>query len=157
MDAVGELSELLERGEVYFFIPGGDRFSVLSALAKTMSLPASVDRKILAAALEEREKLASTAIGKGFAIPHTRNRIAESPEDSLLAIGYLDKPVEWDATDGMTVSTLFLPLATDHETHLHVLSNIAELISSEDFRMFLKTMPGKKELLDYLENPRATR
>lgn len=154
---MSELADLLERGEVYFFIPGGDRFSVLSALAKTMSLPASVDRKILAAALEEREKLASTAIGKGFAIPHTRNRIAESPEDSLLAIGYLDMPVEWDAPDGMPVSTLFLPLAADHETHLHILSRIAELVSKEDFRMFLKSLPGRQELLDYLKNPRATR
>ena len=79
--------------------------------------------------LVNREKLGSTGLGKGVAIPHGRMAALTSP---VCAFIKLDKPVEFDASDGQAVDLVFALLVPEDSTeeHLQVLSTIAEIFSN---------------------------
>jgi len=80
-------------------------------------------------ALLNREKLGSTGLGKGVAIPHGRMIGIERP---LCAFIRLEHPVDFDAADGKPVDLVFcllVPLDSTEE-HLQVLSTIAEIFSN---------------------------
>jgi PTS system nitrogen regulatory IIA component len=80
-------------------------------------------------ALINREKLGSTGLGKGVAIPHGRIASLEKP---LCAIIKLAEPVDFDATDNLPVDLVFALLVPEESTeeHLQVLSTIAEIFSN---------------------------
>jgi PTS system nitrogen regulatory IIA component len=80
-------------------------------------------------ALINREKLGSTGLGKGVAIPHGRIPALEKP---LCAIIKLAEPVDFDATDNLPVDLVFALLVPEESTeeHLQVLSTIAEVFSN---------------------------
>jgi PTS system nitrogen regulatory IIA component len=80
-------------------------------------------------ALINREKLGSTGLGKGVAIPHGRIASLEKP---LCAIIKLAEPIDFDATDRQPVDLVFALLVPEESTeeHLQVLSTIAEVFSN---------------------------
>jgi len=143
---------LMEKGDVYYNIQGGNEEEAISSFAKVLRLPKSVDRAALKSALIERESLGTTAIGEGFAIPHSRKQEAASEESAIMAIGYLDTPLDWGAPDGKPVATLFLILSAGVQHHLAALSGIACLVGKKEFRSFMAKRPSKKELVEYLKN-----
>lgn len=83
-------------------------------------------------ALTAREKLGSTGLGHGVAIPHGR---MSGVEGSIGALIRLKHPVDYDAHDGNTVDLLFGLVVPQQatETHLKHLAAIAELFSDEAF------------------------
>jgi len=89
---VADVVELLQRGDVFFNIGGTEPEEVLGAFVKVLRLPKAIDRKLLANALIEREHLATTAIGNGFAVPHPLQRLAIDQQLAFIAIGYLEEP-----------------------------------------------------------------
>ncbi len=80
-------------------------------------------------ALVNREKLGSTGLGKGVAIPHGRMAELEEP---LCAFIKLNTPVNFDASDEQPVDLVFCLLVPEESTeeHLQVLSTIAEIFSN---------------------------
>ena len=79
-----------------------------------------------------RERLGSTGLGKGVAIPHGRITGLLQP---VCAFIRLEDAIEFDATDGQPVDLAFALLVPEDSTeeHLQVLSQIAELFSDQDF------------------------
>ena len=79
--------------------------------------------------LVSREKLGSTGLGKGVALPHGRMAMLEKP---VCAFVKLDKPVDFDAVDNQPVDLIFALLVPENSTeeHLQVLSTIAEVFSN---------------------------
>ena len=146
------VGSLMEKGDVYYNIQGRSAEEAISSFAKVLRLPKSVDRAALKTALVEREGLGTTAIGEGFAIPHSRKQEAASEESAIMAIGYLDTPLDWGAPDGKPVTTLFLILSAGVQHHLSALSGIACLAGKKEFRSFMAKRPSKKELVEYLKN-----
>lgn len=143
---------LVDRGDAYYNIKGSSPQEVLASLLKVMRMPKAIDRAALQEALLEREHLMPTAIGDGFAIPHPRYPLAPDEESALVAVCYLDAPVEWGALDNKPVSTLFLVLSSDVQSHLAVLSSIAYLARQKDFRIFVAKRPLKGELLEFMRS-----
>jgi nitrogen PTS system EIIA component len=141
---------MIDRGYVYYNIKGSTPAEVLASLVKVARTPKSIDKKTLKEALAERESIATTAIGKGFAIPHPRHHLAAEEKDAMVVIAYLDTPLDWGALDGKPVSTLFLVLSADVQNHLSVLSAIACLAGKEEFGKMIAKQPSKKEFLEYL-------
>ncbi len=82
--------------------------------------------------LINREKLGSTGLGKGVAIPHGRMTALDR---AICAFIKLDTPVDFDATDGLPVDMVCALLVPENSTeeHLQILSTIAELFSNEGF------------------------
>ena len=82
--------------------------------------------------LISREKLGSTGLGKGVAIPHGRLSGLERP---VCAFIKLDQPIEFDALDGQPVDLVFALIVPENSTdeHLQILSSIAALFSNPAF------------------------
>jgi PTS system nitrogen regulatory IIA component len=92
-----------------------------------------------------RERLGSTALGEGVAIPHGRIKGLKQP---LAAFVRLDQPIPFEAPDGQPVSLLIFLLVPEQATqqHLEILSEIAQLLSDREARERLHTEPNREEL-----------
>lgn len=92
-----------------------------------------------------RERLGSTALGEGVAIPHGRIKGLKQP---LAAFVRLEQPIPFEAPDGQPVSLLIFLLVPEQATqqHLEILSEIAQLLSDREARERLHTEPNREEL-----------
>lgn len=86
-----------------------------------------------------RERLGSTGLGHGVAVPHGRIKGLKAP---LAAFVRLVEPIPFESPDGEPVKLLIFLLIPDHVTqqHLEILSEIAEIFSDEAFRSMLTSM-----------------
>ena len=84
-------------------------------------------------ALFDREKLGSTGLGQGVAIPHGRIKGLKKP---LAAFLQLATPVQFDAPDGAPVKLVFVLLVPEaaNEQHLQLLSELAQMFSDPALR-----------------------
>lgn len=94
-----------------------------------------------------REKLGSTGMGQGIAIPHCRISHCVRPLGALLT---LDEPIPFDAPDDVPVDLLFVLLvpAQARQEHLDILANIAQLISQTDLCARLRAARDNRALYD---------
>jgi PTS system nitrogen regulatory IIA component len=88
-----------------------------------------------------RERLASTGIGNGIAIPHPRDPLSNPPEAPIIITYFLKTPVNFKAVDDQPVSVLFLLISPTVKHHLHLLSRLSYCIRNRSFVAFLNTHP----------------
>ena len=98
-----------------------------------------------------REKLGSTGLGLGIAIPHGRIKGLEEATGALLR---LRTPVPFDSLDGKPVSLLFVLLVPEHanEQHLQILSELAERFSDRNCREALAKAESAEAVLEILSH-----
>ncbi|WP_079434752.1 PTS IIA-like nitrogen regulatory protein PtsN [Zoogloea sp. LCSB751] len=99
-----------------------------------------IGRSTVFDSLFAREKLGSTGLGQGIAIPHGR---IKGLKEALGAFIRLADPVPFDAPDGRPVSMLFVLLVPEqaNEHHLQLLSELAQMFSDRNFREQLMNAP----------------
>ena len=104
-----------------------------------------LNRALVADSLFARERLGSTGLGHGVAIPHGRIKGMKSP---LAAVFRLTQPIGFDSPDEQPVSLLFFLLVPEASTqkHLEILSEIAEMLSDSGFRERLKQSSDAQNL-----------
>jgi PTS system nitrogen regulatory IIA component len=95
--------------------------------------------------LFSREKLGSTALGYGIAIPHGR---IKGLKDTACAFMRLAQPVDFDAPDNLPVDLLFILLAPAAATdlHLQILGELAQMFSEKEMREKLRHAADSQEL-----------
>jgi len=98
----------------------------------------------------DREKIMSTGVGKGFAIPHGKTN---SITDILAAFGRTKKPIDYDSLDGEPVQLVFLLVGKDNLVgkHIKLLSRISRLMNNEEFRKKLINAESKETILKIFE------
>ena len=124
------ITELLEPERIVCCNNAGSKKRLLERLATLLAGNTSqISQNDIFDALINREKLGSTGLGKGVAIPHGRMTSLTEP---LCAFVKVDEPVEFDASDGQAVDLVFALLVPENSTeeHLQVLSTIAEIFSN---------------------------
>lgn len=151
--AISEISleKALEAGGVHYNVPNHDKVSVMRAVVSRLPLPSDVDREFAAQVLLARESLGSTAIGEGIAIPHTRNPIVFHVDQPLLTLCFLEKPVDFDAIDGLPVHTVFALICPNINSHLGLLSHLAYALKDPAFKRMLNARASREELLAQLK------
>ena len=107
----------------------------------------SVDSEALFEQLINREKLGSTGIGNGIAIPHCRS---ESIDKVCTALITLEQAIDFDAVDGNPVDVLFILVvpSASCEQHLETLSNLAKLLDNAEYRNKLRQASSNQELFE---------
>ena len=92
-----------------------------------------LSRALVTDSLFSRERLGSTGLGYGVAIPHGRIKGLKAP---MAAVFQLAQPIVFDAPDGKPVNLLIFLLVPEAATqkHLEILSEIAELLSDAPLR-----------------------
>jgi PTS system nitrogen regulatory IIA component len=93
-----------------------------------------------------REKLGSTGLGQGIAIPHGRIRGLKEAAGAFLRLA---EPLDFDAPDNRPVSQLFVLLVPEQatEAHLQILSELAAGFSNRQFREKLAAAPDAAAIL----------
>lgn len=98
----------------------------------------SIARSLVSDNLFARERLGSTGLGHGVAVPHGRIKGLKAP---LAAFMRLKEAIPFESPDGKPVNLLIFLLIPDNVTqqHLEILSEVAEMFSDETFRNLLAT------------------
>jgi PTS system nitrogen regulatory IIA component len=98
----------------------------------------SIARSTVSENLFARERLGSTGLGHGVAVPHGRIKGLKNP---IAAFVRLLDPIPFESPDGLPVKVLIFLLMPDNVTqqHLEILSEIAEMLSDDGFRNALQT------------------
>ncbi len=150
------LADALQRGGVGLRVGGDDRYEVFRAAIGDLPLPASFDRDHLLDLLMAREMSGGTAIGGGIAIPHPRYPVVLPGGESAIRACYLEQPLDYRASDGKPIDTLFLMICPTVHEHLQLLARLACVLKSNDFRKLLQSRPDKTRLVSAVRAEEAT-
>ncbi|HEV2007753.1 MAG TPA: PTS IIA-like nitrogen regulatory protein PtsN [Burkholderiales bacterium] len=101
----------------------------------------NIARSLVFDSLFAREKLGSTGLGQGIAIPHGR---IKGLRDAVGAMIRLHEPIPFDAPDSQPVNLIFVLLVPERATdlHLQILSELAQMFSDRPFRDQLLNTPS---------------
>ncbi len=129
-----------------------DLFEELSALLGTGE-PA-LDRQAILRSLIERERLGSTGIGHGIALPHGRLQGLPRP---IGAFATLARGIDYHAVDRKPVTMAFALLVPDDaiETHLRILSRLAGIFQNHDTRQELLAAQTTEEICRHFARAEA--
>lgn len=125
-----ELADMIEAQNVLVDYTVANKADLLRSLASVASERTGLDVNVILASLTNRERLGSTGIGNGIAIPHANVPDLMAPFTLLVR---LRKPVDFDAIDDTPVDLVFLALSPAHagSSHLNLLACIARSARSE--------------------------
>jgi len=114
-------------------------------------------RRDLLDAVLERERMASTGLGHGLAVPHPRKPPTELIEEAVVSVVFPDVPLDWAALDGEPVHTIFLLLSPSAPVHLQILSGVAHRLRSPGLPGFLREQPSQARLVERLRALRTAK
>jgi PTS system nitrogen regulatory IIA component len=144
-----ELSDLLTPERVIADLAVPDKPALLAELGRRASSLVGIPAARITLALENRERLGSTGLGGGFALPHTR---LDGLEKFFGMFVRLARPIPFDAIDDLPVSLVFLLLspAEAGSDHLAALAAISRRIGDPDVARRLRSLSSVAELFTTL-------
>jgi PTS system nitrogen regulatory IIA component len=141
-----KMSEIIEEENIIPDLKAKDKNGVLEELAEVVSSrDPSINKRDLVKVLIERERLGSTGIGDGVAIPHGKMNGIKHP---LISFGRSNKGLDFDSMDGQTAYLFFLLVAPENSSsvHLQVLAKIAKILKNSAIRKNLMEARTKEEI-----------
>jgi PTS system nitrogen regulatory IIA component len=145
------LSDCLERGGIIYRVHGDNKKEILeNTLKSTRGLDEQSTEPLLEMLLA-RERLSSTAIGDGIAIPHPRSPLVMYVSQPILSLAFLERPVDYGALDGKPVHALFMLISPTLRAHLRILSSLAHALHEKAFKSAVTRQEGREALLDTLK------
>jgi PTS system nitrogen regulatory IIA component len=142
------LRAAMERGGIFYDIPGERREEALEAITRLPGIPANVDRGLLYQLLVARESLASTGVGNGIAIPHPRDPVVVHTDEPLVLLCFLERPIDFHALDGQPVRVLFVLLSPSVRQHLQMFARLAFALHDEILKKLIERVAAPEAILD---------
>ena len=146
-----KVSELLQENFILTKFKNTDKENVINELIDLYkNNDKVVDIEQVRKSVLDREKIMSTGVGKGFAIPHGKTNAVK---DILAAFGKSDEPIDYEALDGKPVNLIFLLVGKDNlvSSHIKLLSRISRLMNKDDFRQRLMEAKSALEIQKVFE------
>ncbi len=143
-----KITDILTEQVIKTNLPGSSKDEIINAM---IDLAASqdkvVDKEKLRAAIFEREKIMSTGVGSGFAIPHGKT---DAVNDIVAAFAVTAQPIDYQSLDEQPVRIVFLLVGRDNMVgpHIKLLSRISRLMNKEEFRAKLLEAKTPLEILE---------
>jgi nitrogen PTS system EIIA component len=130
------VSRLLPLNHVLLGLEAGSKKRLFEQIGLLFENSRQIPRSRVFDALFDREKLGSTGLGYGVAIPHGRIRTIKEP---ICAFARTAQAIPFEAPDGEPVSLVFAMLVPEHatEAHLEILSELAQMFSDAQLRASL--------------------
>jgi PTS system nitrogen regulatory IIA component len=147
------LADLLHPERVRIGLTLGDKDAALRAIASLLTMPeGAVNEEVLYDVLDERERLASTGIGSGVAIPHGR---FEGVEELRAAVAICPAGVDFDAVDRLPVNILvgIVGPKSMPQKHLAALAGVSRVLRNEEKRIALLRAVDNAEAYRALTEP----
>lgn len=109
--------------------------------------PLVQDKEKVSQAIQERERIMSTGVGKGFAIPHGKT---DAVGDIVIAFATMADPIDYDAMDNEPVRLVLLLISRDSDvgTRLKLLSRASKVMNSDAARERLAQAKSAEEVMD---------
>lgn len=142
-----KVSDLLKPEFIIPHLTGETKEEVINKLIDLFKNDERVeDLEKVRSAVLEREKIMSTGVGKGFAIPHGKTNAVK---EIIGAFGRIDEGIDYDSLDGNPVQLIFLLVGKDNliSTHIKLLSRISRLMNKDDFRHRLIEANNKEDII----------
>jgi PTS system nitrogen regulatory IIA component len=145
------LRDFADRDRIVLDVAARDVMDALQAAAAAAAPRLQTDVAELVAALLTRERLGSTAVGMGFAIPHGKVKGVSTVDLSLVRFA---APVDFGAPDDSPVRFLFVVFSPPEQptAHLKILSQIARVLKRGDLRQGLLAASDRDEVLAALRS-----
>ena len=151
-----KIVDLLSEQVIRTNLPGTSKNDVINAI---IDLAASQDRVLdkekVREAIFEREKIMSTGVGAGFAIPHAKS---DAVSDIVAAFAVTAQPIDYQSLDDQPVRIVFLLVGRENMVgpHIKLLSRISRLMNNEEFRKRLLEAATPKDVLEIFRKEEAT-
>ncbi|MDR3610091.1 MAG: PTS sugar transporter subunit IIA [Ignavibacteriaceae bacterium] len=150
-----KVSELLRPEFVIAELSGTKKEDVINELIDLFKNdPRVTDLEKVRSAVLEREKIMSTGVGKGFAIPHGKTG---SVTEILAAFGKTTRPIDYQSLDSQPVHLVFLLVGKDNlvSTHIKLLSRISRMMNKDEFRKSLIDATSNIEIMELFRTEEA--
>jgi mannitol/fructose-specific phosphotransferase system IIA component (Ntr-type) len=147
------LSELLRPEQIQLNLRGADKGAVLKELVELVPEVRKEPghQELFLHALLERERLHTTAIGDGIALPHARNPLGGILKRSVLVFGRHSAGVPFGALDTKPVHLLFLIASPNLTDHLAMLSRLSRVLRDAKLRAALLSVKNAQEVVRSME------
>ncbi len=150
------ITDILTEQFVRTNVPGTTKDEILNAVIDIAATSEKVlDKGKLRDAIFEREKIMSTGVGSGFAIPHGKT---DAVTDIVGAFAITAHPIDYKSLDEQPVRIIFLLIGRESMVgpHIKLLSRISRLMNKEDFRKKLLGAQSPAEVLEIFKQEEAT-
>ena len=151
-----KIIEILNEQVVRPNLPGTTKTEIINAMIDLASTQERVlDKEKMREAILEREKIMSTGVGSGFAIPHGKT---DAVNDIVGAFAVTSQPIDYKSLDEQPVRIIFLLVGRDNMVgpHIKLLSRISRLMNKEDFRNKLLAAASPAQVLDLFKQEEAS-
>lgn len=141
-----KLSDMLDEENIVLDLKAKDKQGALEELTGALLVhEPSLDKGALVKVLQERERLGSTGIGDGVAIPHGKFHGVSHP---VLSFGRSLKGLDFESMDGEPAYLFFLLVAPENSAsvHLKALARIAKILKNSSFRKTLMEAATREEI-----------
>ena len=145
-----KLNDVIEPSRVLTRCKLGSKKAVITKVSETLGLALpDLDEDVIAEKFFNRERLGSTGVGYGVAIPHVRD---ESLTQACACFLQLSSPVDYDAPDHHPVDLIFALMVPAHNpsSHLQLLAEIAKRFSDPDFREEARRLTDPDALHEFM-------
>lgn len=142
-----KVSELLKPEFIISDLKGESKEEIINELIDLFKNdPRVEDIEKVRSAVLDREKVMSTGVGKGFAIPHGKTNAVK---EIVGAFGKIKDGIDYESLDGNPVNLVFLLVGKDNliSTHIKLLSRISRLMNKDDFRHRLTEAKSADEIV----------
>jgi fructose-specific phosphotransferase system IIA component len=142
------IASILEEEFIAIKLPASTKEEALNGMVDLLkSSPKVLDLEKVRTAILEREKIMSTGVGHGFAIPHGKT---DALTDIIAAFAITAAPIDFHALDQQPVQLIFMLVGRETHvgTHLKLLSRVSRLMNSESFRQQLLNANSPAEVLE---------
>ncbi|MGH1417674.1 MAG: PTS IIA-like nitrogen regulatory protein PtsN [Hyphomicrobiaceae bacterium] len=150
-----ELSDLLVPDGIIDALSAKSKKQALQELAARAAEVTGLNAREIFDTLLQRERLGSTGLGRGIAIPHVKFRELDS---IVCLFARLETPIDFEALDNEPVDLVFVLLAPEHASgdHLKALARISRLVREPAILESLRNARDKDHLRDLLTLPAAS-
>ena len=130
---MNQIAKLLPPANILLDVDTESKAGLFEAVGALFEANCALARRTVVGSLVAREKLGSTGLGQGVAIPHGRIKGLGQAQGAFVN---LQRGIAFDAPDGKPVSQVFVLLVPEHATeqHLQLLSELAQMFSDRVFR-----------------------
>jgi len=146
-----KITSILTEDLIKVNLSGDSKEDVINAIIDLASVSHKIkDIDKVRHAIFEREKIMSTGVGKGFAIPHGKT---DAVSDIVAAFAVTEKPIDYQSLDHEPVRLLFLLIGKDSlvGAHIKLLSRISRLMNKEELRVKLLQASSAPDILSILK------
>ena len=131
--SMNKIAELLPAANIVLDLDADSKPRLFDAVGALFERNSGLSKSVVSASLAARERLGSTGLGQGIAIPHGRIKGLAQATGAFVR---LHAPIPFDAPDGRPVGQVFVLLVPEQatEAHLQLLSELAQMFSERAFR-----------------------